>query len=28
LLRGPGDSSATLRHGGLVVYDDQSFEVV
>jgi thiamine biosynthesis lipoprotein len=28
LLRGPGQSSATLRHGGLVVYDDQSFEVI
>jgi thiamine biosynthesis lipoprotein len=28
LLRGPGKSAATLRHGGLVVYDDQSFEVV
>jgi FAD:protein FMN transferase len=28
LLRGPGKSAATLRHGGLVVYDDESFEVV
>lgn len=28
LLRGPGASSATLRHGGLVVYDDGSFEVL
>jgi thiamine biosynthesis lipoprotein len=28
LLRGPGDCTATLRHGGVVLYDDQSFDVM
>lgn len=28
VLRGPGDCAGTLRYGGVVVYDDRSFDVL